>query len=256
MTLTAGTLSQGAVYGESALVNSTPATGGTGPYTQQWYMSTSSGFSPGPGNILAGQTGLSAQVSGLIPNTPYYFKVIYTDTGHSNDTVTATQLAITTTAMSLSQNQFAQTPVLGMVDLAYSTNTVSVQIDASQGTTLYAGAAVKLVDSAGGVPKVIGVTSASDDVFGFLNYDIKNVGYSAGEAAEVSCAGNYMYMYAAAAIARGAEVMVSVSPTPQGAVATAAGSGSNIVGFAYDKASAAGELIRVAVRTPSYKDVP
>lgn len=249
--LTAGVLSQVSVSSTSDSLSSTAASGGTGPYTQQWYRSTTSGFTPGGGNIISGATALTLNDSGLIPNTTYYYKVVYTDTGHSNDTVTSSQLAVVTAAPVLSQNQFAQAPYLGMIDLRFDYNTVSVQIDASQVGALYAGSAVKIVDSADGVPKVVGCSANSDEVLGFINFDIKTVQFLAGSPAEISQAGNVMYLYSTGAISRGVQVQLDL--TTNGGVAQISGSsGADIVGWAYDKASAAGQLIRVKLSVPSF----
>lgn len=254
MSITAGTLSQVSVASTTASLLATAATGGTGPYTYQWYRSTTTGFSPGGGNIIAGATALALSDTGLIPNTQYYYKVIATDTGHSNDVVTYTQLSVATAAPVLNPNQFAQSPYLGMIDLRFDYNTVSVQIDASQATALYAGSAVKIVDSADGVPKVVGCAANSDEVFGFINFDIKTVQFLAGVPAEISQAGNVMYLYATGAIARG--VQVSLDLTTNGGVRSAAThTGDDIVGWAYDKATAAGQLIRIRLSVPSFLKV-
>ncbi len=141
-----------------------------------------------------------------------------------------------------------------MIDLRFDYNTVSAQIDSSQATPLYAGAAVKIVDSADGVPKVVGCSADSDEVFGFINYDVKSVTFPAGAPCELSQAGNVMYLYATGAIARG--VQVSLDLTTKGGVRLAAGNtGDDIVGFAFDKATAAGQLIRVRLGVPSFLKV-
>lgn len=254
MAVTAGALSQVSVTSTTANLLSAAATGGVGPYTYQWYMSTTTGFSPGGGNIVAGATSLSEEFTGLIPGTAYFFKVVATDPGDSNATSTSAQLAVVTAAPVLSQNQFQQAPYLGMIDLRFPYNTVSVQIDVSQSATMYTGAAVKMVDSAGGVPKVVACSADSDEVLGFINFDMKNPSYVAGSMAEISMAGNVMYLYATAAIARGVEV--SLDLTTNGGVRSAAGNtGDDIVGWAYDKATAAGDLIRVFLKTPSFLKV-
>lgn len=252
MALTAGVLSQVSVSSNTDQLASTAASGGTGPYTQQWYRSTTTGFSPGGGNIIAGATALTLNDSGLIPNTTYYYKVVYTDTGNSNATVTATQLAVVTTAQALSPNQFNQTAVLGQLDLPYNYNTIAAEIDVTQSGTIYAGQAVKVIASAGGIPKVVAIAANSDDVFGFINYDIKTVGFVAGSVCEISQAGNVMFLYASAAINRGTRVTVSiVSP---GTVDPLVGSsGADIVGFAIGQASAAGNLIRIKLLNPSFQ---
>jgi hypothetical protein len=251
MTLTAGVISQTSVSQSGAVLAATAATGGTGPYTYQWYRSTTTGFSPGGGNIISGATALSLTDSGLVPNTIYYYKVVVTDTGNSNVTATYTQLAVTTSIPSQSPNAFAQSPQLGMIDLRFDYDTVAVQIDSSQATALYAGSAVKIVDSADGVPKVVGCAANSDEVLGFINYDIKTAAFTAGMPAEISMSGNVMYLYSTGAIARG--VQVSLDITSPGGVRSASGNtGDKIVGWAYDKATAAGQLIRIFLKTPSF----
>lgn len=251
MSVTAGALSQVSVSQNTANLLSAAATAGTGPYTYQWYRSTTTGFSPAGGNLIAGATALALADTGLIPNTAYFYKVVATDTGASNATSTSSQLAVQTSVPSQSPNQFAQSPQLGMIDMRYDYDTVSVQIDTSQATALYAGAAVKMVDSADGVPKVVGCAADSDEVLGFINFDIKTVSFVAGVAAEISMAGNVMYLYATGAIARG--VQVSLDLTTNGGVRSAVGNtGDKIVGWAFDKATAAGALIRVFIKTPSF----
>jgi len=250
MAFAAGVASVLAVGSNTAQLSATAATGASGTVTYQWYRSTSSGFTPGVGNIIAGATSLTLNDSGLIPNTPYYWKLQATDSSGPT-TVTYTQVTATTTPQSLSQNQFQQSGVVGWVDMPYNTNTVAVQIDVSQATPLYAGSAVKMVDSADGIPKVVGCSANSDEVLGFINYDIKNVAFLAGNKAEISMKQNIIYLYATAAIARGAKVTLDLtSPGSVGPLVSS--SGDDIVGWAYDKAPAAGTLIRVFLECPYF----
>lgn len=255
MSLTAGTISLVSKASTTANLAVTAASGGTGPYTNQWYRSITTGFSPGGGNIIAGATALTLADSGLIPGTIYYYKVVQTDTGNSNTTVTATQLAVTLDPPSQNINSFAQAPFVGQLDLRVGpSNVVAVQIDTSQATPLTAGTAVKIVDSVGGVPKVVGITADTDEVLGFIVYDIKSKQYVAGDRAELAMAGCCMFLYAASAIARGVQVVPeALSP---GSVQAASGlTGDKLVGWAYDKAAAYGDLIRVVLQTPSFKVV-
>lgn len=252
MSLTAGTVSQAGVTSTSITVQTTAATGGTGPYTEAYYISTTTGFSPGAGNIVAGLSGLGPNaITGLVPNTQYYVKVVYTDTGASNATITSTQLASTTGPVTLNPNAFNQSPTVGQIDLRFNYNTVSGQIDISQATNLYAGAAVKIVPNTqpNAAPKLIGCSAATDEVWGFINFDIKTVAYSAGSLCEISQAGNVIYLYSTGAITQGAQVCVDLT-TMGGVSATV--STHNIVGYAYDGASAAGQLIRIRLTTPSF----
>lgn len=255
MVLAAGTISLVSKSSNSAQLVVTAASGGTGPYTNQWYRSTTPGFSPDGSNIITGATALTLNNTGLIPSTTYYYKVVQVDTGHSNDTVTATQLSVSLDNPSQSINQFAQAPFLGQLDLKVGpTNVVAVQIDATQATGLYAGSAVKIVDSVDGVPKVVGCAAESDEVLGFIAYDIKSKVYVAGDRAELVMAGGCVFLYATEAIARGVQVVLDLSSL--GSVQGAAGeTGSTIVGWAYDKATAYGQIIRVMVSTPSFKVV-
>lgn len=153
--------------------------------------------------------------------------------------------------MALNQNQFALQVILGMVDMRYSSNTIAAQVDSTQATGLVPGQAVKMVDSSGGVPKVIACAANSDEVLGFVNYDIKTVSFDANEPVEISLAGNVMYLQATAAIARGAQVQLDVS-IAGGVTAKVGSSGADILGWALDKASASGDLIRVMIATPSF----
>jgi hypothetical protein len=154
--------------------------------------------------------------------------------------------------MTQALNQFIQTPVLGQMDLRFNGQTFACEVDAGETGELVAGQSVKLVDSAGGVPKVVAVTSDSDLVFGFIKYSIKDTKFTAGMAVEISTAyGNCIYLRATAAIARGAILKGVVASV--GGVATAVqGSGSQIIGWAFDKAAADGDLIRVMINCPSY----
>lgn len=150
-------------------------------------------------------------------------------------------------------NQFAQSPELGQLDMKMNTSTIPCQVDASEGGALVPGQAVKLVDSAGGVPKVVAVASDDDQVFGFVIYDPvqKSSGYVAGDALEVSTIyGNVMYLKAVGAVARGSLLKI-VQATVGGVAVTNNGDGDKIVGWAFDKA-ANDELLRVVVNCPSF----
>lgn len=249
MALTAGVISLLSTTATTASLSATAATLGTGPYTYQWYRDTVSGFTPGVGNLVAGATALTLNDSGLIPNTAYYYKVVATDSVAA--TVEYAQVLASTSAPVLNPNQFAQSPYLGMIDLRFPYNSASVQIGADQATPLFAGAAVKMVDSAGGVPKVVGCAADSDEVLGFINFDIKTVSFAANVGAEISMAGNVMYLYATAPVARGEELVLDTA-TNGGVQSSGVGSGKTIVGWAYDKATAPGQLIRVFLKTPSF----
>ncbi len=245
MAFAAGALSQVSVSSNSDVLLSAAATGGVGPYTYQWYRSTASGFTPGAGNIISGATSLSLSDSGIIPLTAYYYKVVATDTGNGNATATSSQLVVVTLPSSLQINAFTQSPLIGTIDMRFPYNTIAAQIDVSQVGGLYFGQAVKLVaNTAGGVPKVVGCVADSDPVFGFINFDIKTIQFVAGNACEISMAGNVMYLYATGPITQGAQVTLDITSVG-GVSQKVVSSGAAIVGWAMDGAAAAGALIRV-----------
>jgi len=151
--------------------------------------------------------------------------------------------------MALNQNQFLQTPIKGMAGLQPSAKIVGCVVDATSAGGLVAGQAVKLVDSAGGVPKVVECSADTDIVFGFIVYNIKNATFGVGAAVEIDTGfDDIMYMEASAAIARGAKLMIVVSGQK---VATAT-AGKPIIGWAFDKATASGDLIRVSLACPAF----
>ena len=138
-------------------------------------------------------------------------------------------------------NQFAQSVEKGQVDLKMSIGTISCQVYASESTALVPGQAVKLIDSTGGVPKVTAVTADTDAIFGFVNFTFKNATFPALAAVEISIENNVLYLESSAAIARGAKVMYVVTGQK---VATGT-NGKTLVGYAFDKATASGQFIRI-----------
>jgi hypothetical protein len=92
--LSAGTSSSSSITGTAATVTNTGATGGTQPYSYQWYRSTTPGFTPGGGNLVSGATSLTLNDTGLSPSTTYYYILIATDAASA--TANSTQLSVTT----------------------------------------------------------------------------------------------------------------------------------------------------------------
>ena len=251
MAVTAGSLSQVAVAATTINASISPGTGGIVPYAYQWYRSTTSGFTPGAGNSIAGATAVSLADSGLTPNTKYYYEVIVTDSTAS--TASSSQIAIVTTAPVLSQNAFSQAPFVGVVDLTVgSTNVIGAQIDASAGTNVYyPGQFVKIVaNNNGGLPKVIGCAAKGDAAIGAIRFNVKDISYGAGQNCEIAMFGTVMWFYATGAITQFAEVCLD-TVSPGGVQAT--GNTATFVGVAIDGAAAAGTLIRVMlVPNPAY----
>lgn len=139
---------------------------------------------------------------------------------------------------------------VGELDLRFNVNSLSAKIDASSAGSLLPGQGVKVVSSGPSlIPSVVECALNSDDCFGFINYDIKSVSFNVGDKVEISVLqGNVMYMTASAAITQNAKVAQVISlGNPQVVTAT---TGMMIVGRALDAATAAGQLIRVAIILP------
>lgn len=252
MATTAGALSLVSKGSTTASLSSAAATGGTAPYTYQWYRSTTSGFSPGPSNVVSGATALTLDDTGLLPNTTYYYVVKATDSSSPAVADDSAELAVTTDVVVPSQNQFSQSPILGMVDMPYNYNTMAAEIDVSASTDVYyAGQGVKVVaNTAGGIMRVIACDADSDACIGFINFDIKSRNYQAGDRCQISMSGNVIWLYAAEAITQGTRVTLN-AVTP-GSVNEAGHTSQTVVGWALDGAAASGALIRVFLLTPSF----
>ena len=242
MAVTAGALSKTLVSSTSALLTSAAATGGTGPYTYQWYQSTTSGFTAGAGNLVSGATSLTTTFTGLTPGTTYYYLVIATDTGASNATSTSSQLTVLTQT-GVVPNQFALNAIVGVVDMKLgSTNVLAAMVDSSVTTQIYCGQAVKIVaNTAGGIPRVAPIAAKGDAAIGFVTFNVKDLQYVAGQMLEVAMFGTVVWCFATGAVTQFAQVCID--PTYVGGV-QATGNTATWVGIALDGASAAG-LVRV-----------
>lgn len=253
MATTAGALSKVSVGSNSASLLSAAATGGTGPYTYQWKRSLVSGS--GYVNIT-GATSLSLSDSGLKPGTPYYYVVVATDSGAVSGQ--SAELGIITSAAQPQPNQFVQSPIVGMLQMPYNYNTLTVQVDPSQSSPIVAGQAVKFSPAVSGVvsaaPTVLSADAQADHVCGFVNYNLKNASFGPGDYMEISMKGNVMYLQACSAISRGQYVVSCPPVVPAGNVggvsAVTGSSGFDILGFALDQVSA-GQLVRIELECPA-----
>lgn len=259
MSIAAGALSIVSVGTTTASLSSAVATGGTAPYTYQWKRSLSSGS--GYSNIT-GATSLTLSDSGLLPATTYYYEVVATDSASpSPASATSSALLVLTTAAIPSPNQLVQQPYLGMNELPFNGNSISVLFDPAGSGSLSSGAAVKF--SVGSAPSggfivgnqvmVVPCTAAADGCAGFVDYNMKSVSFRPGDSLEVSLGGNIKFLQAQAAISRG-NFLTSL---PAGAAGGTAGgvvpvTGSStlpIVGWSLDTV-AAGQLVRVMIMAP------
>jgi len=248
MVLTAGILSLISAGSNGAKLSTTSASGGTAPYTQQWYRSTTdASFTPGAGNIIPNATGLILNDGGLIPNTTYFYKVVYTDA--TTSTVESAAFTMTTLPASQSMNQLAMSAILGQTDLQQGPkNVVAAQVDASQSTPLYPGQPIKFVNSPYGIPTI--VSAGTDMPNGYIVYDQKSPSFTAGMRCEIARTQTCIWLYSTAAIVRGS--MVILDPNIASGVRQAEGnSGLPIIGEAFDQATAGGQLFRVILNVPS-----
>lgn len=78
---TAPIISVSGVTSNASILTATPATGGGGTYTYQWYRNTYVNFLYGSfnGTLLSGQTSLTLNDVGLTSNTIYYYVCVATD---------------------------------------------------------------------------------------------------------------------------------------------------------------------------------
>lgn len=244
MAVTAGALTLVKAGANYAQVSSAPATGGTGPYTYQWYKSFSTGYTPGVGTAIPLATGLTLTDNQLLPATNYYYYVIATDMGAGSATSQSAKLTVLTLAGNpVEMNQLVQTPIIGQVDQPQNPNTVHVVMDSSFGTALAVpGTAVKQIAPTGvtaGVglntlPHVVPVTSNSDTVLGFIQYSMRDQTFTGGSPMEISKTGNVQWQVATANGTAGDSMQLDIS-VPGGAQTQLNSGGATIVGQAIDQ---------------------
>lgn len=145
-------------------------------------------------------------------------------------------------------NQFAQTPEVGDIDLPRQGTVISAMVNVGASATLVNGQPVKLANVAGRhVPFVIPLAANTDATFGFVVRNLKDVNFVDGDSLEVAAGGSIMFMTAGGAIAPQAKVEVVYTTNK---VIAAAGTNPR-VGYALDKATADGDIIRVMITTPA-----
>lgn len=149
--------------------------------------------------------------------------------------------------MALRTNQFRQSPIKGSLDLQNGQGNVhNAVVAGDQATPLVAGATVKRKDVFSPLP-VVEAAAIGDVAWGVVVRTIKDQDFPAGARLSVAKTGTYVWMEASAAISVDADVQYDPST---GKIATKA-STNGIVGQAYDKAGADGDLIRVLVNPRS-----
>lgn len=242
MAYVAGALSAVKLGSNYAQLLSGPATGGTGPYTYQWYKSFTTGFTPGSAYLIPGATALAFTDTQLLPATHYFYRVVATDLGAGSATVNSAELdALTVAGSPVEMNQLVQTPVIGMTDQPQNPNTKSVVMDSSYGGAAVPGTAVKQIAPTGvttgsklnTLPHVIPVTANSDAVLGFIQFNPKDTTYVAGAPMELSESGNVSWQMATANGVAGDPMQLDVT-VPGGLQTVVGASGATICGRAMD----------------------
>jgi hypothetical protein len=155
--------------------------------------------------------------------------------------------------LSLNQNQFNQTAVIGQVAFQPNVDTETCQINPStSAAVIVAGCAVKLVSVTGPQLIVDATTSASDGpVYGVIAYNMRKNSYVGGDQVEVACDGNVVFLKSSAAITRGTRVSVTnpTISTNDPTVATDTTALDYTLGVAVGYATAAGQIVRVKIST-------
>lgn len=154
--------------------------------------------------------------------------------------------------MARNLNSFKQSKQKGDHGLTHDQGmVVSAQVDsalADAAPSLVYAQAVKLKDSNSNVPEVQAVAADTERPFGFIVRTYRDVNYGKGEAVNIAREGAILWMEASEAIVRGADISVDLSDSTNIARVKTADSGDWISGRAYDKAGAAGDLIRVEIQ--------
>lgn len=142
-------------------------------------------------------------------------------------------------------NQFAQTPMVGSVDLTVFPNIKAVRINPAYagGAPLVAGQFFKLVDVAGEIP-VVEPAAVTERAYGCAIHTLKRDTFLAGDVIDLACAGSVVFLESSAAIAGGAKVQnTTAGPNVQ----TLASLATNCqVGVNLTKNAAAG-IVRVEI---------
>lgn len=148
--------------------------------------------------------------------------------------------------LSYQMNVFAPTEeIKGRKVLPANTESFSGVIDASVSGSVAPAAPMVIVSNSAKLPHFAPATSDSDNIIGFLEWNVIRNGYVAGTPCQVSPDTNVMYMEAASAINAGAKVAIADFSA---VTVKAAAAGAASIGYALESATAAGQLIRVKIK--------
>lgn len=154
--------------------------------------------------------------------------------------------------LSFQMNVFAPTEeIKGRKVLPANTQSFSGVIDADVSGTVVPATPVKIVATSAKLPHFAPAASDSDNIIGFLEWNVIRNGYVAGDPCQISPDTNVMYMEASGEINAGVNVAMD---SYSNITVKAAGAGDKIIGYALESAGAAGQLIRVKIRFASAQD--
>lgn len=251
-----GVVTPGTPSNSGVVLNWTAASGGTGPYSYKIYRSTTTGFTPGAGNLV-GTVGvgiLTFTDSGLFPNTQYYYVVQSVDTGNANATANSTQVSVLTAPYQLPMNAAAMSPYIGMLDQSYNYNTKPVIIDPSLAVTtqLFAGQAVKRTQpqTQPSTNFVQACAAATDPIWGFLCYSYKDPFFAPGFTAAVAQAGDVIWLFCTVSGNLVTQPYGELDLATVGGVKPGTIGDANVVCVEFIDPPVAGTLIRCQVRVP------
>lgn len=150
-------------------------------------------------------------------------------------------------------NVFAPTEeIKGRKVLPANTESFSGVIDSDVSGSVVPGTPMKIVATSAKLPHFAPATEDSDNIIGFLEWNVIRAAYVADDVCQVSPDTNVMYMEASGAINAGVNVAMD---SYSNVTIKAAGAGSKVIGYALEAATAAGQLIRVKIRFASVQDV-
>ena len=152
--------------------------------------------------------------------------------------------------MSLSPtlNQFRISPVKGTLTQEPNFNIINCQVASDEATALVPGQAVVLDDEDSSQIIVTAATGESDELFGFVVYDVRDTEKPAKGQVRIAIVGSVMYMESQTAITRGQ--YLKYIPTGQ-LVADQGGDTTTRLGHALDASpDTTPKLIRVYIQTP------
>lgn len=244
------------------------ATGGTGPYTYQWYKGTATGFTIAAASLITGATALTFTDVNVQPGVEWFYKVRVTDTGNGNATADSASLGATTTAGSaLDPSQFGLIPLLGQPGRGTQPGTFSAVLDASLAGPAYVASAIKPVGTPSGaqVPGINGYyngfqsvalcTADNDDCIGFIfrnfldsQFPLSN-SYPQGRVFEYASGGDEIYLLATANGSAGDWAQLDV--TMVGGVQSKVGSSGAIIVGKFTDIPYVGQLARVRLTLPT-----